>query len=144
MGSPAPTPGSPFFKAAMQVIHPELGDITHIVEEVFREGLFQSEIAAMRRQRAINRALGENPRHMFGEVKARLDPVIYHHWEKIAGAGCWADKSERESILKHAPELRAKNEKRGNFVGGSDWYAKAHDKSFCRGAVLLDGSPAHS
>jgi hypothetical protein len=122
----------------MQITHPELGDITHVVEEIFREGLFQSELAAMRRQREINRIMGEGNRHALGKVAARLDPVIYRHWEKVAGEGCWADKSERESILKFAPELRAPEAKAANRVGGSEWFAKSFDKSFCRGAVLLD------
>lgn len=131
----------------MQIIDPELGDITHLVEEVLREGLFQAEIAAMRRQRMVQKALDERNRHTggrhaLGQRVAAVDPVIYNHWEKVAGKGCWGDKSERNSILKFAPELRAPSQKRGDFVGGNDTFAKAYDRNFCRGAVLIDGTPA--
>lgn len=126
----------------MRIVHPELGDITHEVEQVLRKGLYQQELAAIRRQRQINRILGAaryNPN--FGQPVARLDPVIFHHWEKIAGRGCWSDRSERNSILKHAPELKVPIEKRMDHVGGSASFAKAYDQNFCRGAVLLDGAP---
>lgn len=124
----------------MRIVHPEYGDITEEVEKVFREGLYQQEIAAIKRQREINRVLGAakvNPK--WGQPVARLDPVIYHHWEKVAGRGCWADRSERNSILKFAPELAPPVEKNMNRIGGSASFAKAWDKRFSQGAVILEG-----
>jgi hypothetical protein len=128
----------------MQVIHPELGDITHIVEQVLREGLFAQEIAAIRRQRELARMQQAGGRHALGRVVARMDPVVYAHWQKVAGEGCFADKAERESILTFAPELRVREERAANRVGGSDWYAKAHDAAFSRGAILIEPRQAAS
>lgn len=126
----------------MRIIDPELGDITHLVEQAFREGWWQQEIAAMRRQREAMRIIHANPRHALGKRVAAVDPVIHQHWEKVAGKGCWSDKSERNSILKFAPELRVPEQRRENFAGSSETYARAFDRNFCRGAVLLDGTPA--
>jgi len=96
-------------------------DITAEFMEVLRDGIYMDEIQAIRRQRMAQRMglLNRRPNRKFGTQVAAVDIGVYNHWESVAGKGCWADKSERTSILKHAPELRCKQERLMDRVGST-------------------------
>ena len=113
-------------------------DITELFAAALAEGITEDEIRAERLQRQA-RELGllqAKPNRQLGTTVTRMAPGVFNHWEAVAGRGCWSDRSERESILKFAPELRCKQEKLMDLVGASVAFGKGYDRYAVQGQVL--------
>jgi hypothetical protein len=126
-----------FSKGITAVIDGVETDITAEFIQVLRDGIYQDEIAAIRRQRAIQRAglMERKPNRKLGTNVASMDAVTYWWWQDVAGEGCWSDRSERESILKFAPELRCKQEKLMDRVGANAAFGAGWER------LAVDGQP---
>lgn len=124
-----------FTKGITEVIDGVKVDITDLVHQVLREGIWADEVAAIRRQRRMAKlgVMDARPNRKLGTTVTRLDPVIYKHWEHVAGEGCWSDPAEMRSILKFAPELRCRQEKPMDRVGFGKQFATGYDRMAVEG-----------